>query len=415
MKIITGSISLMLLLSACATTGGGQVGGGQISVGPGAKAVTATTNTKKPIEVLPVGTPLLDVIVPVFAPGLPEDPDDYEKQGIWPELRRAEANRFALNMKHALQNTSAFGGVRVAPDQTATGDLYVLGTIEQSNGEDVAMRLEVVDISGARWLAKSYKHRVKEAFHKDPRNKGKDPYQPIFAEAAADIAKLLRKKSKADLAQLRSITELRFAASFSENSFDEYLQNRNGIVRLTGLPDASDPMLARVRAIRVRDQLFIDRMQTHYETFSGQMDESYRVWQEQSIVESKAARKASKKAFGQAVLGGLITAAGIYALATGSGSGSPEGKAAGQAVGAIGTVAGIGLIAESFQTRKEAKFHRDSLSELGESLDIQLAPQVVQFEEKTVELTGNAAEQFGQWRNFLQQIYEQEATPETVL
>ena len=31
MKIIIGSISLMLLLSACATTGGGQVGGGQIT------------------------------------------------------------------------------------------------------------------------------------------------------------------------------------------------------------------------------------------------------------------------------------------------------------------------------------------------------------------------------------------------
>ena len=30
----------------------------------------------------------LDVIVPVFDPGLPEDPDDYEKEGVWPELRR---------------------------------------------------------------------------------------------------------------------------------------------------------------------------------------------------------------------------------------------------------------------------------------------------------------------------------------
>jgi len=40
---------------------------------------------------------------------------------------------------------------------------------------------------------------------------------------------------------------------------------------------------------------------------------------------------------------------------------------------------------------------------------------VVEFEGKTEKLTGDAAEQFAQWRAFLQRIYEQEATPETQL
>jgi hypothetical protein len=46
-----------------------------------------------------VTTPKLDVIIPVFDPGLPEDPDDYDEENIWPELRRAEANLFAYKLK----------------------------------------------------------------------------------------------------------------------------------------------------------------------------------------------------------------------------------------------------------------------------------------------------------------------------
>jgi hypothetical protein len=47
-------------------------------------------------------TPIIDVIIPVFDPGLPEDPSDYDDENIWPELRRAEANRFAHKLKEKL-------------------------------------------------------------------------------------------------------------------------------------------------------------------------------------------------------------------------------------------------------------------------------------------------------------------------
>jgi hypothetical protein len=40
---------------------------------------------------------------------------------------------------------------------------------------------------------------------------------------------------------------------------------------------------------------------------------------------------------------------------------------------------------------------------------------VIAFEEKTLELTGDAKQQFSQWREFLQQIYAQEMTPEKQL
>jgi len=46
---------------------------------------------------------------------------------------------------------------------------------------------------------------------------------------------------------------------------------------------------------------------------------------------------------------------------------------------------------------------------------VSIAPQVVEMEQQTVELTGTAKEQFAQWRSFLKKIYAQEKTPEKTL
>jgi len=73
------------------------------------------------------------------------------------------------------------------------------------------------------------------------------------------------------------------------------------------------------------------------------------------------------------------------------------------------------LIASSFRSSKEAEFHRETLEEIGESINIDLGPQVVEFEGKTKEISGDAAEQFSTWRAFLKEIYDQEKTPEKQL
>lgn len=395
---------LALLLGGCMTTAG-QLGGfiqdkfsSSVDVGPAAKPVDAKKGAG-------LSSTRLDVIIPVFDPALPEDPDDYEKRGIWPELRRFEANRFALNMKSALEDTEVFGAVRMAPDRTATGDLYVLGTIKESNGEDVAVLIEVVDISGKRWYKKTYKHRVKDAFHKNLRNKGKDPYQPLFVEVAEDIVELLRKKSTAQLEQLRNLTDIRFAASFSPASFDSYLEHKGGIITLNGLPDNNDRMFTRTRGIRVRDQLFIDRLQTHYQTFNSRISESYAIWQKESLTEIKAARQASRKALGETIIGGILIGLSVALAANTSHDSVVDGAV-------VGVAGGAALVYKGFQTRKEMKVHRDALAELGESIHLEIAPQIIEFEDETVELTGNAEEQFAQWREFLRRIYEQEKTPD---
>lgn len=406
-KLTAVFIIFTFLLSGCAPTSKKTT----TAVGP---PLSSSYEEDEKSEVV-IDLPKLDVIIPVFDPGLPEDPDDYEDENIWPELRRAEANRFAYKLKEKLEETGQFGAVRVTPDATATGDVYVLGQIVQSNGEEVEIDIEVVDIRGKRWLEDSYEHEVSEAFHKDQRNKGLDPYDPLFTEAANDIAEELRKRDRSELEDLQYLTDLRFGANFSQETFAQYMEVENDKFTLVSKPSDDDPMLQRVQAIRVRDQLFVDSLQDNYASFSEQMDESYLVWQEQSLLEVKAEREANRKAWRQRLGGGLLIGLAVLSAIAGANSDSVGGSAAGTTGAILGGVAGASILTESFKTSAEAKVHRDSLNELGQSVDMALAPQVIAFEKESVELTGDAKEQFSQWRSFLQKIYNEEKTPDVQL
>lgn len=403
-KLSVYMVCTSLMLSGCVTNSGSSSG---FNVGPQLSSLLG----KKQDRNAEPNRPKLEVIIPVFDPGLPQDTSTYEEEGIWPELRRAEANRFAYKLKVALEKTGEFGAVRVTPDKTATGDLYLLGKIEQSNGQDVQIALQAFDISGSEWISKSFDHEVDAAFHDNIRNEGVDPYDPVFDEAAQYIVDELNDHNTDELVEIQRLTDLRFGASFSDNTFAQHMKIDGNRVRLISMPSDDDPMLKRTRAIRVRDQLFVDRLQTNYQTFDHKMNGSYFMWQEQSLLEVKAEHDAKMKAAGEAVAGVALIALAIFAAAASSNSDTYQGQTAGATGAIVAGVAGASMISESFQTSEEAKIHRDALVELGQSVNMELAPQVVEFEEKTVKLTGDAKEQFAQWRTFLKQVYALESTP----
>lgn len=393
------------LLSGCyAATGTLFSRGSDISVGPGSSSeIEETSNQSLSV---PSIQKELEVIVPVFDPNIPKDSSTWEKKGIWPELRRVESVSFALSMKKALEDTNQLGAVRVAPDQEVTGDLYVLGTIKESNGEDVNISVKVVSIDQRVWLNKSYKHRVDEYFFTNIRNKGKNPYDPVFEQAAADIVKRLQAKKQDYLKELNQLTEVRFGYSMSDDSFAEYLKFEGSRVELARFPSDHDPMFKRIHQYRVEDQLFTDKMQQYYYDFSKKVEPSYETWQEAAFSASKAKRKASSKAALQAFVG-ILAILGAAAAASNN-----DNYSAGRSAAAVGGItAGALLLESSAQNYKESKFHRDTLMELGKSIDVEVAPQLIEFEEKTIELTGDVAAQFNQWRAALRRIYAEEQTP----
>lgn len=394
-------IILTHVLTGCATTSSGS-----LKTGP--QLASAQEQNKE----IPYQGVKLDVIIPVFSPGLSDSAAEYEEEGIWPELRRAEANRFAYKLKTALDESGKFGAVRVAPNSTASGDLFAVGEIIESNGQELEFSLRVVDASGKQWLNETIDHEVGEGFYKNPRNDGKDPYDPAFDKAAQAIIEALLKQKQSELAQLQNINDLRFAASFNEQAFKEYIDTSGQQIKLVSMPSDADPMFERVKSIQVREQLFVDNLQQNYSAFSQQMDDSYLAWQEASATEMQLRKEAKTKSIWKMIGGAVLIGAAVAAATSGSSNDPRFGRDLATVAGGIG---GAVLISSGFKSREEAKFHQEALNELGESVNLEMAPQVMTYEEESVELTGDIDEQFRQWRAFLNRMYQLEATPDVQL
>ena len=398
-------LSALFVLGGCQTTGRSGTAVGP-SVGPTASTPLGAEKKNYNIN----SNIFLDVAVPVFDPGIPEDLDKLEKDAVWPQLRRAEANRFALNTKEALQKTGVFGAVSVAPSPQVTSELYVLGKIVESNSEDVEVSIEVVDISGRRWDRETFKHRVSPGFYRDKRNDSKDSYGPLFEDIADHVVALLKRKREAQKEELKHIADIRFAQSFSPEAFSQHLRtDRNGYVSLVSLPAENDPSYSRIRPLRVQDQLFLDRIQSQYEGFSAKVDESYLTWQQETLPVVIDARKAKRASVARGILGAVLIGAAVAGATDSNSSGLQD-------VATVGAAIGGGLLIKSaVDKNREAKIHTETIDELGESLDIEVDPQIMELEDKTVELTGTAQEQYVQWKSHLKKIYELEETPDVEL
>ena len=145
------------------------------------------------------------------------------------------------------------------------------------------------------------------------------------------------------------------------------------------------------------------------------MADSYGMWQEQSFAELKAEHEARNEAIGKAVAGVGLIALSVLSAIAGANSDSYGGAAAGTTGAIVAGQVGIGMLGDSSKMNEEAKFHKDALNELGQSVDGEMAPQVVEFEKSSKKLIGNAKDQFAQWRAFLKRMYNQEMTPDVQL
>ena len=442
MTVFNRIIAIILIISLQACGAGTQSLLGNIgsqpntsspAVGPAlSQTIEQSDQAKQQAANAPTRT--LEIVIPTFDAGLGTTKDG--DTPVWSELRRAEANLFAIELKAALERSEKFGAVRITPDRSATAAIYVMGRIAESKGHHVEIDLAVADISGRDLVdensgfsfskpkpkmhdifkTKSFSHNVDEAFFKNPRHKSKNPYQPVFDEAADFVVKLLQTYDTKQVNDLTKLSDMRFAASFSEDAFAEHMEIKQGRVILTSLPSEEDSLYQKVRAIRVRDQLFVDELQTDYEQFAAKIAPTHRLWQEQTLTEIQAQRQAkkdaAKAAVGAALMLGLAIAAGQSAY---DNNYDPVGDSlAATAMVGAGMV-GIGLVGDAIKSSEEAKMHNELIKELGDSIEIDVAPKVVAFEEKERQLVGNAKEQFAQWREFLKTIYELEKTPAKTL
>lgn len=343
---------------------------------------------------------LLDVGVVQFNPGLDTAEVD-EEQLVFPELRQAESRYIAVTLAESLQSSQGWGAVRVIPSERTNIDVTVTGRIVQSDGETLTVDVTVTDSRGQRWFTKQYTEQASHyAYDRKHPTKG-DAFQGIYNRVANDMLVYLQQLSDEYIAELRTISELRFAQNFSPDAFGRYLsKTEDGLYKLNALPAENDPMLQRVRRIRERDYLFVDTLQGYYGTFVKSMETPYQEWRAMSYEEVKQMRELKRKARNHTIMGAAAIIGGIAAAGAGAGSA----RAAGQ----VGIAGGGYLIKSGFDRRSEAKMHIEALQELGDSMQAEVEPRIVELEDRTVTLTGSVENQYRQWRELLKEIYEAE-------
>lgn len=341
---------------------------------------------------------LLDVGVVILDPGISSVEDEEQ---VYPEVRRAEATFMATELADVLAEQGGWGAVRVVPDERQFSDLLVRGTILQSDGEALELKIRVSDARGTVWLDKRYTGITSRYAYEQGTRTKQDPFLSVYRMIANDMLAAFQQLPADERTTIRRVAEMRFARDFASGAFADYLnEDPSGQVTLRRLPSEADPMLARVRGLRQRHYVFVDTLQGHYTGFSDDMYAPYQEWRKASYEETVALRELENEAKREMIAGGAAILAGIVAQSSGS--------RMTRSAGAIGVVGGGALLKRGLEKRAESNIHSLALEELGQSLDAEITPRVIELEDRTVRLSGNVEDQYDQWRELLADIYAAE-------
>ena len=342
---------------------------------------------------------LLDVGIPTLNDGLYlTDEDDT----VFPEVRFAEAIYFSNQLAKIMEKSGAWGAIRVTPSTEVVMDIYITGTILQSDGETMDLQVTVEDTSGKKWFSKEYKQTTgKYAYDRRLKSLG-DPFQNLFVRIANDVLAYREKLSDQQAIELRTISELRFAKTFSPEAFDEYIgAKRDGTLSIARLPAENDSILQRVRKIRDRDYLYIDTMQDYYDGFSQQMHLAYQDFRRASYDSVVKARQLDRQGNRRISAGIDSILAGIYSRSQADTRMVSDASTATAAVGGF-------ILKSGLEKKQQSAAYNESVAEMGSSLEAEIAPQVIELEDRTVTLTGTVTVQYEQWQELLHKIYKQE-------
>ena len=352
----------------------------------------------------PDSSELLNVSLKVLDPGtLPEDPK--ERRGLSPEIRDAEARFFPVHLKYTLQDTGYWGMVRVVPDDDIGAELLVRGRIEYSDGESCAVSIEAVDATGRVWLRKTYAETARPVEWAATRPEQKDIFQDLFTTIANDLASFRKTLSSAQIMEIRRVAELRYAESMAPDAFKGYLKKDDaGHYQILRLPARDDPMLARVRKLKVRDDMLVDAINGYYNAYYRDLWEPYTNWRRFRGEEVATMRKLERQALTRQILG---VAAIVGAIAIGAAGDSDVINRTGS-LRDVMIMGGAAAMYSGYQKGNETEINKEAIEELDTSFKAEAEPLVVDVNGETIRLTGSAEQQYTRWRHLLRAMYARE-------
>ncbi len=314
---------------------------------------------------------LLDVGLVIFNPGIPIDQSTHSKLGIFPEIRKAEAQFMPVLLRQVLLESNAWGVVRVLPDEQASSELMLSGKIMASNGSELVLQVSARDATGSVWLDKTYRDIATERDY--PATEGSDPYIDLYRQVANDLLAYRLRLDTRQLQAIRQVALMRYAASLSEDAFGSYLQqDPEGTYKLVRLPATGDPMMARVERIRNQEHLFVDTVDEQYVNLYQEMAPTYNLWRqygrEQALYQQDYEARAQTK----------------------------------DRIGRRGT---FSAMEQTYNTYKQIKIQEQDLDDMSQGFNNEVAPTVMEASGRVFRLSGTLESQYNEWRSILRDIF----------
>jgi hypothetical protein len=255
MTRILASLMLLPLVAATAAETGDQL-------------VTATSDGS-----------LLNVTIPVFDPGIPEDPAVYREQQVFPRIREIEAKLLPFLLRETLVGSGQWGAVRVTTTPEAAAELQVFGTIVRSDGDSLDLHIRVVDATGETWFDQVFSGHAGDEGRGD--NSDAPEFQALYDQIAGELVAARERAAGSVVSTIKGTSLMRYASQLAPTAFSEFIEERNsGQWRLLRLPARNDPMLGRIERIRNTEFLITDTVDTKYRELNSELARTYRIWRE---------------------------------------------------------------------------------------------------------------------------------------
>jgi len=223
----------------------------------------------------------LNVTIPVFNPGIPDDPSVYRELQVFPRIRQIEAKLMPFLLRETLVKSENWGAVRVTMTPAAAAELQLFGTIVRSDGEWLDLRIRAVDATGHTWLDKVFTSQANDEPVTDSGDKGTPEFQDIYTEIASELAAVGDRIGDAAVSNIKGTSLMRYASKLAPSAFSGYIeQTDNGTMRLLRLPARDDPMLIRIETIRNTEFLITDTVDAKFREFNADLARTYRIWRE---------------------------------------------------------------------------------------------------------------------------------------
>ena len=223
----------------------------------------------------------LNVTIPVFDPGIPDDPSVYRDMQVFPRIREIEAKLMPFLLRETLVESQQWGAVRVAIEPDTAAELQLFGTIVRSDGEWLDLRIRAVDATGTAWFDKVFSSQANEEPGVGEGDTGTPEFQAIYTEIATELAAFRDRIGDAAISNIKGTSLILYASELAPTAFSGYIEeSEDGTLRLLRLPAREDPMLVRIETIRNTEFLITDTVDAKFREFNADLARTYRVWRE---------------------------------------------------------------------------------------------------------------------------------------